>query len=118
MWGGLFRLAGVQLRMSSAFHPQTDRQSKVVNKIITMYLCCTSSDHPRDWLDWMPWVEFCNNSPFHSALRTSPFQVVYGRPPLSLLSYEHGTADTIAVDDMLARRDEFLAAFRERLLQA
>ena len=72
-WRDLFRLAGVKLRMSSAFHPQTDGQSEAVNKVITIYLCCTTGDRPRDWVDWLPWVEFCYNSSFHSALRTTPF---------------------------------------------
>lgn len=118
VWRDLFRLAGVKLRMSSAFHPQTDGQSEAVNKGITMYLRCTTGDRPRDWVDWLPWAEFCYNSSFHSALRTTPFQVVYGRPPPSLLPYERGTAATEDLDAMLVRRDEYLAEVRDRLLQA
>ena len=39
-WTDLFNLAGVQLHLSSAFHPQSDGQTEVVNKIVTMYLRC------------------------------------------------------------------------------
>ena len=118
VWRDLFRQAGVQLRLSTAFHPQTDGQSEAVNKTIAMYLRCLTGDRPRDWLDWLPWAEFCYNTAFHSALRTSPFAVVYGRPPPDLLPYTQGRADTTAVDAMLASRDEFLAEVRARLLQA
>jgi len=59
VWRDLFRHAGVNLRMSIAFHPQTDGQSEAVNKMITMYLYCLTSDCPRDWLDWLSWAEFC-----------------------------------------------------------
>ena len=104
VWRDLFKLAGVKLRLSTAFHPQTDGQSEAVNKTIAMYLRCITGDRPRDWLDWLPWAEFCYNL-FHSALCTSPFQVVYGRPPPSLLPYEQGSAHTEAIDDLLARRD-------------
>jgi len=38
--GDLFRMAGMTLRMCTAFHPQMDDQSEVVNKVIAMYLCC------------------------------------------------------------------------------
>jgi len=44
--------------------------------------------------------------------------VVYGRPPPTLLSYEPGVAQVVALDRQLLERDAFLADIRERLLQA
>lgn len=38
LWCDLFRLAGVRLHMSSAFHPQSDGQTEAVNKVVVMYL--------------------------------------------------------------------------------
>jgi hypothetical protein len=71
VWRDLFKLAGVQLKMSTAFHPQTDGQSEAVNKMIAMYLRCLTGDRPRAWLDWLPWAEYCYNSAHHSSLRTT-----------------------------------------------
>jgi hypothetical protein len=85
VWRDLFRCAGVKLRMSTAFHPQTDSQSEVVNKVIAMYLRCVTSDRPRAWVDWLSWAEYCYNTLFHMALRATPFEVVYGRPPPPIL---------------------------------
>jgi hypothetical protein len=104
--------------MSTAFHPQTDGQSEAVNKTIAMYLRCLTGDRPRDWLEWLPWAEYCYNTSYHSALRTSPFTVVYGREPPELLPHAPGRARTEAVDTLFADRDEFLAEVRSRLLQA
>jgi len=80
VWRDLFKMAGVKLRMSTAFHPQTDGQSEVVNKVIAMYLRCVTGDRPRAWVDWLAWAEYCYNTSFHTALRATPFEVVYGRP--------------------------------------
>lgn len=53
-WEELFRLSSVQLNRSYAFHPQSDGQTEVVNKVITMYLRCLTGDRPRQWLQWLP----------------------------------------------------------------
>jgi hypothetical protein len=72
-WIELFTLSGVKPQLSLAFHPQSDGQSEVVNKVITMYLRCLTGDCPRQWLHWLSWAEFCYNTSFQSSLRTSPF---------------------------------------------
>jgi hypothetical protein len=46
-WGELFKLAGVQLRLSTAFHPHTDGQSEVTNRILGVYLRCLLVTVPR-----------------------------------------------------------------------
>jgi hypothetical protein len=53
VWRDLFKMAGMTLRMSTAFHPQTDGQSEVVNKVIAMYLRCVTGDWPHAWVDWL-----------------------------------------------------------------
>ena len=117
-WRELFRLAGVKLNMSSAFHPQSDGQSEVVNRIIMMYLRYLAGDHPRSWLQWLPWAEYCYNTSFQTAIRCSPFRVVYGREPPALISYQPGAAKVAAVDKQLLERDQFLEEIKDRLLQA
>jgi hypothetical protein len=118
VWRDLFSMAGVKLRMSTAFHPQTDGQSEVVNKVIAMYLRCVTGDRPRSWVEWLSWAEYCYNTSFHTALRATPFEVVYGRPPPPILPYTAGSAKTEAADALLRSRDEMLAEVRQRLLQA
>jgi len=117
-WTELFDLSGVELRLSSAFHPQTDGQSEVTNRILGVYLRCLAGDRPRSWLRWLPWTEFCYNSSYQTALRATPFEVVYGRPPPTMASYQPGVARVTALDKQLKERDVFLQEIRDRLLAA
>ena len=90
-WTNLFRLQGTNFNFSSAYHPQTDGKIEIVNRTIEMYLRCLTGDRPKDWVTWLPWVEYCYNTSYHTSIKTSPFEVVYGRSPPSLLSYLLGT---------------------------
>jgi hypothetical protein len=118
VWQELFRLSGTQLCLSSTFHPQTDGQSKVTNRVITMYLRCLASDRPRSWLRWLPWAEYCYNTSFQTTLKATPFQVVYGHAPPPLLPFSEGTTKVAAVDKQMRDRDVFLAEVKDQLLQA
>jgi hypothetical protein len=117
-WMELFRLNGVQFNFSSAYHPQTDGQTEVVNRIIEMYLRCFTSSMPRDWVRWLPWVEFRYNTSLHSALGCTPFQVVYGREQPTLLSYVPGTSRVAEVEQLLVDIDKMVNEAREHLKEA
>jgi hypothetical protein len=118
VWRDLFRMAGVKLRFSMTFHPRMDGQSEVVNKVIDMYLRCVTGDRPRAWVDWLAWAEYCYNTSYHSALRATPFEVVYGRPPPPILSVDPATAQIEAAGEILRSRDDMLAEVRKCLIQA
>lgn len=45
-WQELMRLQGVQLTMYSAYHPQTDGQTEIVNKSLEHYLRAFAADRP------------------------------------------------------------------------
>ncbi|MCI06031.1 transposon TF2-1 polyprotein, partial [Trifolium medium] len=51
-WKELFKL---MLKMSSAYHPQMDGQTEVINRCLEAYLRCFIADQPKAWAHWIPW---------------------------------------------------------------
>jgi len=89
-WCDLFRLQGSTLAFSSAYHPQSDGQTEAHNKCLETYLCCYERAKPKAWSAWLPLAEWWYNTSHHSSTGYTPFEVVYGYAPPSLLSYVLG----------------------------
>lgn len=106
------------MKRSTAYHPQTDGQTEIVNKCLETYLRCFCYDSPRIRGQWLSWAKYWYNTTFHASLGTTPFQVVYGRVPPPLLSYGiHRTAND-TLDRQLQDRDQALHLLKENLSKA
>lgn len=81
VWQEIFRVQGVDLKHSTAYHPQTDGQTETTNKTLETYLRCMTAEAPKTWSKWLPLAEWWYNTTYHSAIRCTPFEVVFGQPP-------------------------------------
>lgn len=117
-WKELFHLHGTTLALSSAYHPQSDGQTEVLNRCLEQYLRCFIADQPFAWLKYLAWAEWHYNTSWHSAIRMPPYEAVFGRPPPSLLDYLVGTSSIAAVDDLLQSQTSLLQTLRDNLKRA
>jgi hypothetical protein len=104
--------------MSTTYHPQTDGQTEITNKSLESYLKCFSGDHPKDWLQWLPVVEWSYNTATHTSTQLCPFEAIYGYPPPTLLPFEFGATRVQAVEDELRSREFILTLLKENLQEA
>jgi hypothetical protein len=52
-WQELFRLARTELTPNTSYHPQTDGQTKIVNKWVEVYLRHYVSGQQTTWIRWL-----------------------------------------------------------------
>lgn len=57
-WKYLHKLTGVTLKMSTAFHPQTDGFSEHTNKTLNQCLCITVDSRNQGWVKALPCICF------------------------------------------------------------
>ncbi|CAJ2656973.1 unnamed protein product [Trifolium pratense] len=117
-WLEIFKLQGTKLKMSSAYHPETDGQTEVINRCLESYLRCFASDHPKSWSCWVAWAEYWYNSTFHISIGQTPFEVVYGRKPPPLLRFLSNETKVAAVALELSERDEAISQLKLHLIRA
>jgi len=77
----LYRLLGIKLASSIAWHPQTDRQMECVNQELDQYLQLFVNEQQDDWYGLLPMAEFQHNNHIHSAIQQPLFLLNTGRLP-------------------------------------
>lgn len=85
-WQSFFGLQGVQLAMSTTYHPQSDGQNEAVNRCLEGY--------------------FRHYMVLHTSISMTPFQVLYGFAPPLHIPYVSGDSKVAAVDEVLQSREE------------
>jgi hypothetical protein len=71
----------VKRRISTAFYPQTDSQSEILNRIIENYLRAFMSIEQMNWAKLLPTAGYAYNNSWNHTIRTTLFRAMYGYDP-------------------------------------
>jgi transposase InsO family protein len=80
-WGQICHRLGIDRRMSTAFHPQTDGQTERMNAGMEQYLRVFVNHQQDDWVQWLPLAEFAANNGVSESTKCTPFFAVQGVDP-------------------------------------
>jgi hypothetical protein len=80
-WKRLCERLGVDRQLSTAFHPQTNKQTERMNPSMEQYLRIFTSHQQNDWVQWLPLPEFAANNGTSKATKCSVFFGVTGADP-------------------------------------
>lgn len=105
-WRGIMHHSGTRLHYSTAYHPQTDGQTEVVNRCLEQYLRVFTVDQPSAWSEFLSMAEFWYNTSFHSAAAMTPYEALYGFNPSTFPTYKGGTSSVESVEALLLRCEE------------
>jgi len=75
----LNQMLGIETKLFTAFHPQTDGQTEWMNQELEQYLRLFVEHRQKDWPEWLTSAEFAVNNKTHTATKMSPFMANYGR---------------------------------------
>jgi hypothetical protein len=121
-WKALTKLSGVKLKMSTAYHPETDGSSERSNKTINQMLRYHVRRNQKGWVRALPRIRFQIMNTVNASTGFSGFQLHLGRSPRVMpqivpntLPLELQTAGD-AASDIIKRLTDDVAEARDNLL--
>lgn len=113
LWSKLAYLSNTKLRLSTAFHPQTDGQTERANQTLEHYLRCFIDEQQTNWPKLLATAMYACNNSYNATTGMTPAEVLLGYSPDFRIRVED---DTIVEGVPAARaRIDKLQRLRERL---
>jgi transposase InsO family protein len=107
-----------RLNFSSAYHPQTDGQTKRTNQVLEDMLRVCALKHGGSWDKSLPYAELSYNNSYHASLKMSPFEDLYGRKCKTPLYWDQTGERQFFGPEIIQEVEEQVRQIRENLRTA
>ncbi|GJX51460.1 putative reverse transcriptase domain-containing protein [Tanacetum coccineum] len=109
---------GTNLDMSTAYHPQTDGQSKRTIQTLEDMLRACAIDFGKGWVNHLPLVEFSYNNSYHASIKAAPFEALYGRKCRSPVCWTEVGEAQILGPELIQETTEKIIQIKQRMQAA
>jgi hypothetical protein len=106
------------LHLNTSYHPHTDGQTEFVNTCLETYLRFFESDMKNQWAQWLPLDEWWYNISYYTTTHMTPFEEVYRKKPLLVLSYMPNVLKVQEVEKYITVHEAIVRALKENLVMA
>ncbi|RZB76106.1 Transposon Ty3-G Gag-Pol polyprotein [Glycine soja] len=114
-WTSLHEALGTKLKLSSAYHPQTDGQTERTIQTLEDLLRACIIEQQGSWMDCLPLIEFTYNNSYQASIGMAPFEALYGRKcKTPICWYDDGEAVLLG-PEMLQQINEQVKLIREKI---
>jgi hypothetical protein len=80
-WATLMSAIGIQQKLSTSFHPETDGQTERTNRTLKQYLRIYCNYQQDNWVSLLPMAQLAHNNKQSEATGHTPFFANHGRHP-------------------------------------
>ena len=103
------------MNFSTAYHPQSDGQTKTINQVIEYMLRMYVMDKPSKWEDYLHLVEFAYNNRYQASLKMRPFETLYGRKCNTPMSWDNPTNRVVLGLELLKDMEDQMVRIKKSL---
>lgn len=116
LWKAFCKRLGIEAKLSTAFHPETDGQTERSNQDLERHLRTYCNYMQDDWAKWISMAEFADNDAVSSATKVTPFFANKGFNPRMSFSPDTTDYDTTR-KRLAAAKAEDITGHMERVLE-
>jgi hypothetical protein len=116
-WQTLFKILKVKIKLSYAYHPQTDGQIERINQVLEQYLRCTINYHQDNWTELLPLAEFAYNNTIQGSTQQIPFFANYEYHP-KFDQFDFNKVENLAAGDLATQLSEIHMEMKNKFLDA
>lgn len=80
-WATLVSAIGIQRKLSTAYHPETDGQTERTNRTLKQYLRTYCNYQQNNWVSLLPMAQLAYNNKLSESTGKTPFFANHGRHP-------------------------------------
>jgi transposase InsO family protein len=127
-WKEFCRILGVKLKLSTAYHPQTDGQTEIMNQYMDQRLRPFVNYYQDNWAELLPMMDYAQFTLEHSSIGMSGFELINGCPPRTSfdwdtpaptsdperLSQEKAKAMVTRMHEAIEKAKEFMAKAQDK----
>ena len=120
-WKALHKLTNVNLKMSSAYHPETDRASERTNKTVIQCIRFAVERDQKGWVRALPKVRFDIMNTVNASTGFTPFQLCFGKSArilIPLMSLEDDDERDVTARDVIEQMQPIQLEANNNLLTA
>jgi transposase InsO family protein len=114
-WEQLQYALGTKLIQSSAYHPQTDGQTEMINQILEDMLRACVLQYDKNWDKCLSLAEFSYNNIYQTSLKMASFEALYGHRCQTPLSWSQTGERKIFELDLVTEAEEKVKTIQNNL---
>nr|GEU62324.1 reverse transcriptase domain-containing protein [Tanacetum cinerariifolium] len=114
-WRSLQKALGTNLDMSTAYHLQTDGQSKRTIQILDDMMRACVINFGKSWVNHLSLVEVSYNNSYHASIKAAPFKALYGQKCRSAICWAKVGEAQLLSPELIQETTEKIVQIKQRI---
>ncbi|GKD16931.1 putative reverse transcriptase domain-containing protein [Tanacetum coccineum] len=117
-WKSFQKALGIDISMSTAYHPETNSQSERTIQTLEDMLRACVIDFGKGWVKHLPLAKFSYNNSYHASIKVAPYETLYGQKCRSPVCWAEVGEAQLTGPELIQETMEKIVLIKQRIQAA